>query len=109
MKIDREDAVWCLAMFDLPVTTKSQRREANGFRHLLLDLGFWMAQYSVYVRYTPTADGSRQAIDRLRVALPAGGEVRVLHISDHQWSHAIRFANAHEVVPEDAPAQLEIF
>lgn len=46
-----DDPMWCLVMFDLPVLTKRQRSEATRFRHFLLDEGFWMAQYSVYVRY----------------------------------------------------------
>ena len=42
-----DDPVWCVVMFDLPVATKEQRKEATRFRHLLLDEGFWMLQYSV--------------------------------------------------------------
>ena len=35
-----DDPVWCVVMFDLPVATKKQRKEATRFRHLLLDEGF---------------------------------------------------------------------
>lgn len=45
-----DDPMWCVVMFDLPVGTKKQRREATRFRNLLLDEGYWRAQYSVYVR-----------------------------------------------------------
>ena len=31
---------WMLVTFDLPVTSKSQRREATGFRNFLLDDGY---------------------------------------------------------------------
>ena len=36
-------------MFDLPVLTAPQRREATRFRKFLLDRGFSMVQFSVYV------------------------------------------------------------
>jgi len=32
--------MWVLLMFDLPVVTKDQRKEATKFRLYLLDLGF---------------------------------------------------------------------
>jgi len=40
--------MWLLVMFDLPVTQKEERKEAADFRNYLLDLGFEMAQFSVY-------------------------------------------------------------
>ena len=57
-----DDPVWCVVMFDLPVATKKQRKEATRFRHLLLDEGFWMLQYSVYVRYSPTVAGEPRRV-----------------------------------------------
>ena len=38
MKKDEDsDGMWCLVMFDLPVKTRRQRREATEFRNMLLD------------------------------------------------------------------------
>ena len=55
MKRDEDSGgMWCLVMFDLPVKTKRQRHAATVFRNMLLDMGYGMVQYSVYVRYTPT-------------------------------------------------------
>lgn len=51
------DKVWCVVMFDLPVGTKDERRRATKFRNNLLDLGFQMAQFSVYVQYFPLGAG----------------------------------------------------
>ncbi|WP_442904906.1 CRISPR-associated endonuclease Cas2, partial [Gordonibacter sp.] len=36
--------MWCVVMFDLPVQTKVQQREATKFRKLLIDSGFSMVQ-----------------------------------------------------------------
>ena len=37
-------------MFDLPVVSSKDRRIANSFRRYLLNDGYHMLQYSVYVR-----------------------------------------------------------
>lgn len=39
-----------MVMFDLPVETSEQRREYRRFRKSLINEGFCMIQYSVYVR-----------------------------------------------------------
>lgn len=39
-----------LVMFDLPVKTKQQRRQATQFRNFLVRDGFHMVQLSVYAR-----------------------------------------------------------
>ena len=43
--------MWIFIMFDLPVTTKPERKEASAFRNYLLDLGFEMSQFSVYLKF----------------------------------------------------------
>ena len=89
MKRDEDSGgMWCLVMFDLPVKTKRQRHAATVFRNMLLDMGYGMVQYSVYVRYTPTQSGNRATVKMIKDNLPANGLVRILHISDHQWSTA---------------------
>lgn len=108
-KFPSGDNMWCLVMFDLPVKTKKQQRAANQFRKLLLDHGYWRVQYSVYVRYAPLAGASAQALLAMKNHLPAGGEVRVLHVTDQQWATAHRFLNAEAVEPDAAPLQLTIF
>lgn len=104
-----DEGMWCIVMFDLPVKTKTQQRTANAFRNLLLDLGYWRAQFSVYVRYNPTASGSLSSLKTIKNELPANGEVRVVHVTDKQWSKGLRFSNREEPDPEDQPSQLTIF
>ena len=41
---------WMLVLFDLPVTTKRERGQATRFRKKLLDDGYSMLQFSVYMR-----------------------------------------------------------
>lgn len=82
MKRDEDSGgMWCLVMFDLPVKTKRQRHAATVFRNMLLDMGYGMVQYSVYVRYTPTQSGNRATVKMIKDNLPANGLVRILHIA----------------------------
>lgn len=103
------DAVWSLVLFDLPVSTKEERRQATAFRNLLLDMGYSRVQFSVYVRYTPTAGAAARALAWLRAAVPPGGQIRVLHVTDHQWATATRFENGEERDAPEQPPMLEIF
>ena len=104
-----DDPVWCVVMFDLPVATKEQRKEATRFRHLLLDEGFWMLQYSVYVRYSPTVAGEPRRVSTIKSSLPDGGEVRMLYVTDREWSRTLCFRNEESVEAGPEPQQLMIF
>lgn len=103
------DPMWCLVMFDLPVETKAQRREANRFRHNLLDWGFSMVQFSVYVKYWPTGGQDTATIGAIKQHLPTGGQVRVIAVSDRQWATGLRFDNASPQKTDPRPEQLTIF
>lgn len=96
-------------MFDLPVKTRAQRAEANGFRMMLIDEGFWMAQYSVYVRYSPVVRTEIATQSKIKACLPNGGEVRIFYLSDKQWSRALRFRRAAPEKPDETPEQLAFF
>lgn len=95
-----ENGMWNLVIFDLPVTTKEQRRAATRFRKILLDLGWSMEQYSVYVRYVPTGMSVAPEIQTMCRWVPTKGKVQIVSVTDRQWSKAIRFFNA---TPEDPP------
>ncbi|MDY5584464.1 MAG: CRISPR-associated endonuclease Cas2 [Arcanobacterium sp.] len=103
------EPMWCLVMFDLPTQTKAQRKEYTRFRNVLLDLGFSMVQYSVYVYYSPSGLIGTRLVKGIKEQLPPGGEVRIFHLTDNQWAKAIRFFNAKEEKPEPEPEQLMIF
>ena len=77
--------MWMMVMFDLPVLTKRQRKRATKFRNDLLDLGFEMAQFSVYMKFC----GSRPAADalagRVERHVPPEGHVSILVFTDKQY------------------------
>ncbi len=74
-----------LLFFDLPVKTKSERREATRFRNFLLNDGYHMLQYSVYARVCNGVDAVNKHRARLIAHLPDNGSVRLLVITEKQF------------------------
>lgn len=101
--------MWCVVMFDLPVQTKSQRREASKFRKLLVDAGYSMIQFSVYGKYSPTTNSNMKTERFIKQNLPASGEVRIFHLTDSQWATATRFRSKKVECNEEAQEQIALF
>lgn len=68
--------------FDLPTNTKKERREASKFRKFLLDDGYDMLQYSVYVRICKGPDAIDKHRKHIQVKLPQKGNIRFLAITN---------------------------
>lgn len=105
----KEDGVWAVVMFDLPVTTKAQRDRATAFRKLLKANGFVMHQYSVYTRFAVSVAAHQHQHQAIKAGLPPGGEVTILLLSDRTWARAQRFSNRTQLPPAKPPDQLTIF
>ena len=58
MDLEKFKMGWLVVAFDLPVLSPLQRKTATGFRKFLLDDGFQMMQFSVYIR--PCVSFARQ-------------------------------------------------
>ena len=95
-------------MFDLPVVTKQQRKQAARYRKLLLDSGFSMVQLSVYAKYLVNASGLRAILPWIRTNVPPGGAVRLLRLTDEQWAGTYRYYGPIEIPAEGKPEQLAI-
>ncbi len=74
-----------LVFFDLPVKTAANHRAATRFRQFLLNDGYHMIQYSVYVRVCNGMDAVEKHRMRLRANLPDNGAVRMLLITEKQY------------------------
>ena len=83
--------MWLFVMFDLPVGTKTERKQATRFRNSLLDLGFEMSQFSVYLKYCPSGEKATAVSRKIQPLLPPGGKVDVLCITDKQFSNMRRY------------------
>jgi CRISPR-associated protein Cas2 len=102
-------AVWLLAMFDLPVTTKAARKEYARFRKALLRAGFSMLQFSVYARYLASEDAAEPFKRRIESELPDRGEVRLVLITDRQFGKMIVFFGKKRSCAEKPSTQLLLF
>lgn len=49
-------AMWVLVLFDLPVATKKDMKAASAFRKSLIEYGFSMFQFSIYLRHCPSKE-----------------------------------------------------
>lgn len=103
------NTVWLLTMFDLPATTKTERRRYTRFRNLLLDNGFTQLQYSVYARFCASEEIAHTYKGRIATGLPADGYVRVLSVTDRQFGKMQSFYGKKRQQNELAPDQLTLF
>lgn len=101
--------MWMMVLFDLPVGTKKQRRAAAGFRNFLLDLGFEMEQFSVYLRFCGDRQKTWPLVKKIKAQLPPDGQISLLFFTDKQFGEAINFHNREERRRRAKPEQLTIF
>ena len=83
--------MWIFCMFDLPVRTKREMRAATNFRNMLLDNGFSMKQFSIYIRSQPSLDSAKTLTRCLKPSVPPRGSVTFLYITDKQYLMAENF------------------
>ena len=101
--------MWVIVMFDLPTDTPLARKQYSLFRKSLLDDGFLMMQYSVYTRHSSSDENATVHINRIRSCLPPAGEVRIIKITDKQFSKINVFYGKKRIPIEKAPEQLSFF
>lgn len=101
--------MWVLVFFDLPTETKKHRSLASKFRKTLLDDGFNMFQFSMYLRHCPSKENADVHIARVKRYLPAEGKVGILCITDKQFGQMELFFAKKETELPKMPQQLELF
>lgn len=101
--------MWVAVMFDLPVREKSERKAATDFRSTLLDMGFEMAQFSVYMRFCTSPAQIDTYCRRLESALPDGGKVSILTFTDKQYERIVTFNGKSKQPAKKSPGQFDLF
>ncbi len=101
--------MWVMVMFDLPVTTKIQRKQATQFRNELLKDGFDMVQWSVYSRPCLSDENAAVHVERVKRSLPPNGSVRILKFTDKQYARMECFLSRSEIKTEKQPLQIQLF
>lgn len=101
--------MWVLVFFDLPTETRSDRKAATRFRKNLLDDGFAMFQFSIYLRFCASRENADVHIKRTKNVLPKKGKVCIMQITDKQFGIIELFHGQKEAEPEQPVQQLELF
>lgn len=83
--------MWLFVFFDLPVSTKKERREATRFRKDLLKDGFSMMQFSVYNRHCASKESAEVHMKRVKGFVPGKGQVSILSVTDKQYGNIANF------------------
>jgi CRISPR-associated protein Cas2 len=101
--------MWVLVLFDLPTDTKKNRSIASKFRKSLIDDGFDMFQFSIYLRHCPSRENADVHIRRVKKLLPKLGKVGILCITDKQFGQMEIFFGQKEADLPSPVQQLELF
>lgn len=101
--------MWTLVMYDLPTETKKDRKVAARFRKDLMQDGFSMFQFSMYVRHSASSENADVHKNRVKKLLPEHGKVGILQITDKQFGQIELFYGAKSQELPDIPQQLELF
>lgn len=101
--------MWTLVMYDLPTETKKERKAMTRFRKNLMQDGFGMFQFSMYVRHSASSENAEVHKRRVKEWLPEHGKVGILQITDKQFGQMEIFFGAKPQGLPDVPQQLELF
>ena len=101
--------MWIVVMFDLPVVEKAERKAATDFRNSLLDMGFEMSQFSVYMRFCTSQSQIDTYCTQVEKSLPIGGKVNILQFTDKQYERIITFQGKAKQPALKSPDQFSLF
>ncbi len=101
--------MWLCVFFDLPVGTKRERKAATRFRLNLLDLGFEMTQFSVYLRFCAGKEQAESYERKIEQAMPSAGKVHILAITDKQYENIRTYRGRNREQNLKNPEQFALF
>jgi len=101
--------MWVMVMFDLPVVSADDRKQATEFRNRLLNLGFEMVQFSVYARRAESMSRSGGYVHEIEEALPEGGRVQMIEFTDKQYERIKSFQGRKKLKNSLSVYQLDLF
>ena len=109
MSITKDEFMWIMVFFDLPVKDKEERKQASQFRNFLLKDGYMMLQFSVYARICNGQDRVDKHFVRLQAHLPHKGSVRAMQITDKQFGRMKTLVGTRRKNEETKAEQLLLF
>ena len=102
-------AMWLIAMFDLPVETKENRRRLCALSQIPAQRRFYdVAVFRLCALHSQRGSRRGSPQDR-QSAIPPLGQVRVVALTDHQFAKMEVFYGRKPREPEEPPAQFMLF
>lgn len=86
-EISRYRKMVLFTMFDMPTNTKKDIKKYTKFRKKLLEMGFIMFQYSVYIRFCKSLAFAQKYETKIQQSAPTGGSIRVMKITEAQYKN----------------------
>lgn len=108
-RLNQYRILWILLFFDLPTETKEERKVASRFRKDILQDGFTMFQFSIYIRHCNSRENADVHLRRVKRVLPDKGHIGILTITDRQFGDIELFIGRKNSPRPDTPQQLELF
>ena len=109
MQLNKYKIMWMMVLFDLPVTEDGEAKKASIFRKTLLNLGFEMSQFSVYLRFFADRQKAEPYIKKIKEKVPPNGNVSILFFTDKQFGDTINIHNKETKESKNKPEQLCLF
>jgi CRISPR-associated protein Cas2 len=101
--------MWVLVFFDLPTETKKERKIYSDFRKKIMQDGFTMFQFSIYLRHCSSMQNADVHIKRVKKILPEKGHIGIMTITDKQFGMMEIYYGKKLAEPVNIPQQLELF
>lgn len=101
--------MWMMVLFDLPVLTPKERKAATKFRKFLLDQGFEMSQFSVYLRFCSGKEQVETYTRRIEKNVPQTGKVHIVCFTDRQYENIVCFDGRKREPGRKNPEQYALF
>jgi CRISPR-associated protein Cas2 len=101
--------MWVFVLFDLPVGSKKERKAATKFRQSLLDLGFEMSQFSVYLKFCAGKEQGEALERQIEAQMPSAGKVHIVQITDKQYENIRTYRGKKREPSLKNPSQLALF
>jgi len=108
-RLNQYRIMWLYVFFDLPTETPQQRKVASKFRKSLLNDGFKMFQFSIYLRHCTSRENATVHERRVKKLLPRKGKICILTITDKQFGMMTVYHGTRPISTPSPHTQLEMF
>jgi len=108
-RLNQYRILWVIVFYDLPTETAKERKVAARFRKEIMQDGFTMFQFSMYLRHCNSRENADVHIKRVKRILPELGHIGIMTITDKQFGDIELFRGQKVETRPNVPQQLEMF